>query len=257
MPGAAGLSPFPAAAGEDHRIQLKHLKAHLAFQNQDQCNQARIDWATVINRHQSREHITHHLHRKINAKNPGFHAAGKLDTEDGQKALETTRRCVQERRYHGGNGFHLIGWNLRFRMFRERSRRRGICEQVFWEIVNDECNRPSLDTKERSFPEEIQYRHAVYRLTREHLRAQGANPKRHRDAVLIPAHICRGCKAIHTEAQVIEFEDLRCPTCRYSFMHQRPQDLAFTPEDPPVYITAETPPMNRREKAPCPQPITS
>ena len=64
------------AAGGDHRAQLAHLKTHRKFQRQEECDQARIDWCTVISRAQSREHITRHLHRKINAKVPGFNPKG-------------------------------------------------------------------------------------------------------------------------------------------------------------------------------------
>ena len=50
-----------ASAGGDHRAQLVHLKAHLAFQAQTKCEEARINWSTVITRAQSRRHITRAL----------------------------------------------------------------------------------------------------------------------------------------------------------------------------------------------------
>ena len=91
---------------------------------------------------------------------------------------------------HGGNGWNLIGWNLRFRMFRERSRRRGLAEEVFWEIMADEPNSPRLQPKEKSFPEHIQYRLALRRMVSELIRTQGANPRHHKDAVLLETHFC-------------------------------------------------------------------
>ena len=69
-----------ASAGGDHRAQLLHLKAHLAFQAQTKCEEARINWSTVI---------TRALHEKINSKVPGFHAPGKVNTPEGQRKLES------------------------------------------------------------------------------------------------------------------------------------------------------------------------
>ena len=231
-----------AAAGGDPAHQLKHLKAHLAFQNQDQCEEARIGWATIINRHQSREHITRHLHRKINSKVPSFHGPGKLDSEEGQTALETTARYVRGRMLHGGNGFHLIGWNLGFRMFRERSRCRGLAEEAFWEILADEPNSPRLRPKENSFPEHIQYRLALRRMVSELIRAQGANPRHHKNAVLLETHLCPLTGTHLTRADADERG--RCPHCTLRLnqfsLTARAFDPAPVPGDPPVLIAPGT-----------------
>ena len=238
----ATLAPQLAAAGGDPAHQLKHLKSHLAFQNQDQCEEARIGWATIINRHQSREHITRHLHRKINSKVPGFHGPGKLDTEEGQDALRTTGRYVASRMLHGGNGWNLIGWNLRFRIFRERSRRRGLAEEAFWEIMADEPNSPRLQPKEKSFPEHIQYRLALRRMVSELIRTQGANPRHHKDAVLLETHLCRltGTHLARADAD----EHGRCPHCTLRLdqfsLTARAFDPAPVPGDAPVLIAPAT-----------------
>ena len=232
-----------AAAGGDPAHQLKHLKAHLAFQTQDQCDLARIDWATNINRTQSREHITKHLHRKINSKLPSFHGPGKLDTEEGQRALQTTARYAAMRTFHGGNGFHLLGWNLRFRMFRERSLRRGISEYVFWELASEECNSPRIQPKEKSFPEHIQYRLALRRMVSDLIRAQGANPRHHKDAVLLETHLCPLAAAHLTRDQADERG--RCPHCTLRLDQFSLTARAFDPGDPPVLIAPGT---SRRQR---------
>ena len=238
----ATLAPPLAAAGGDPAHQLKHLKAHLEFQNQDQYEEARIGWATIINRHQSREHITRHLHLKINSKIPGFHGPGKLDSEDGQRALETTARYVRDRMLHGGNGFHLIGWNIRYRMFRERSRRRGLSEEAFWEIVAEVANSPRLEPKEKSFPEHIQYRLALRQMVCELIRAQGANPRRHKNALLLETHLCplTGTHLTRDDAD----EHGRCPHCTLRLDQFSLTARAFDPApvagDPPVLIAPGT-----------------
>ena len=230
----------PAAAGGDHRTQLKHLKAHLAFQRQEKCEKAEIDWCTVITKSQSREHITRHLHLKINRKVPGYHGPGKLDTDEGQEALRTAARHVGMRDYHGGNGFSLIGWNLGFRMYRERSLRRGLAEESFWEIIEEERNSPRLSPKEESFPPEIQYRHAMFRYVRELVRKQGANPKWHRDAQVIRAFRCPGCREVIPRETVLAQESPGCPKCEYSLANQISEDMAFTGSEPPVLIGPDT-----------------
>ena len=226
--------PLAAAGGSAH-AQLAHLKAHLAFQAQTECNYAPIDWCTIITRRQSRDHITRALHSKINAKTPGFHGPGKLDTEDGQDALQNTARYVRSRVHHGGNGFNLIGWNLQFRMYRERSRRRGFSEQVFWEMVQDECNRPRIEPKERSFPQEIQYRLALRRHVAEIVRRQGASPRRHRQAFTLQMHHCPASRTLVPEHDADE--NHRCPNCTLKLYSLNLTEMAFDPgEEAPLLI---------------------
>ena len=231
---SAPTTALPAAIGGNPAGQLRHLKAHLAFQRQDRCDQARIDWATVITRAQSRRHITRHLHLKINAKVPGFHGPGKLDTEEGQEALQTTARYVARRVHHGGNGFHLIGWNLRYRMFRERSRRRGLSEEAFWEILSDETNSPRLRPKECSFPQHIQYRRALRRAVYDLIKAQGANPRHHRDALRLETHVCPRTGE-HLTRQDGDDEG-RCPHCTLRLDQFSLKARAYDPGEPPVFI---------------------
>lgn len=226
--------PPPAAAGGDPSHQLMHLKAHLAFQKQEQYDLARIDWATTITRAQSREHITRHLHQKISAKVPGFHGPGKLDTEEGQEALRTTARHVAMHTYHGGTGFHLIGWRLRYRMYRERSRRRGLCEEAFWELVSGERNSPRLQPKEESFPEHIRYRLALRRMVSQLIRDQGANPRHHKQAIVLETHLCplTGAHLTRDDAD----EEGRCPNCARRLDQFSLTPRAFDPGDPPALI---------------------
>ena len=223
-----------ATTGSDTSRELQHLKAHLAFQRQEHCDQARIDWATVITRSQSRLHITRRLHRKINAKVPGFHGTGKLDTEEGQEALQTTAQFVAQRRYHGGNGFHLIGWNLRYRMYRERSRRRGLSQEAFWEIASEELNSPRIQPKEKSFPEHIQYRLALRQMVSQLIRDQGANPRHHKRAILLETHLCplTGTHLTRDDAN----EQGRCPHCTLRLDQFSLTARAFDPGNPPELI---------------------
>ena len=228
----------PTAAGGDPSRQLQHLKAHLAFQGQDRYEQARIDWATTITRAQSRQHITRHLHRKINAKVPGFHGPGKLDTEEGQEALRTTARLVAQRRFHGGTGFHLIGWTLRYRMYRERSRRRGLSEEAFWEIADEERNSPRIQPKEKSFPEHIQQRLAFRREVCRLIRGQGSNPRHHKRAIMPETHLCprTGSQVTREDAD----EDGNCPNCTLQLNQFSLVARAFDPGTPPALIAPGT-----------------
>lgn len=247
----ATAAPLPAAGGDPSQ-QLKHLKAHLAFQRQDRYDEARIDWATVITRAQSRRHITQHLHRKINAKVPGFHGPGKLDTEEGQEALRNAARYVAMRTYHGGNGFHLLGWNLRYRMYRERSRRGRIREGTFWEIVSEERNSPRLQPKEKSFPEHIQYRLALRQLLCQLIKTQGANPRHHKRAVILETHLCPLTGTHLTKDDADEAE--RCPHCTLRLDQFSLTARAFNPGAPPALIAPGT--WRRQPGRPAPKPHT-
>lgn len=227
-----------AAAGGDHRAQLAHLKAHLEFQRQQKCDKARIDWCTTITKAQSRAHVTRHLHWKINAKVPGFHGPGKLDSPEGQEVLRNTARYVRMKVHHGGNGFHLIGWNLRFRMYRERSLRRGLSEQAFWEIVSEERNSPRIRPKEQEFPEHIQYRLALRRRVAALIRDQGANPRHHKDAILLTTHLCPRTGLHLTQEQADD--DGNCPHCSIRLERFSLKDRAFDPGNPPRLIAPGT-----------------
>ena len=160
------------------------------------------------------------------------------------------------RTLHGGNGWNLIGWNLRFRMFRERSRRRGLTEEAFWEIVADEPNSPRLHPKEKSFPEHIQYRLALRRMVSELIQAQGANPRHHKDAVLLETHLCRLTGTHLTRADADEHG--RCPHCTLRLDQFSLTARAFDPGDPPVPIAPgswrKQPHRQRAEDQPTAQP---
>ena len=138
---------------------------------------------------------------------------------------------------HGGNGFNLIGWNLRFRIFRERSRR-GLPEEAFWKILAEEPNTPRLRPKERSFPEHIQYRLALRRTVSALICAQGANPRHDRDLVLLETHWCplTGTHLTRGDAD----ERGRCSHCTLYLDQFFAAPRAFDPGGPPVLIAPGT-----------------
>ena len=242
----AKAARHPAAAGGDVSAQLAMLKAHLRFQNQESYETVRIDWCTVITKEQSRRDTTRDLHRKINAKAPGAAAAGKLDSPDGQEALQTAARLLKQGLLHGGNGFYLIGWNLRYRIYRSCGRGRALAESGFWEMLAETGNSPKLRPKEDEFPENVRHRHAEHRRARALAVAQGARPKAHPDAVIILTDQCPGCGTDYLAEEVNASPGLRCPQCQHSFRGQTPTEKAFIPGEPPTLITAETPPLRRR-----------
>ena len=127
----------PAAAGGDASVQLRHLRAHRAFQRQERHETARLDWATTISREESRRHITRHLQAKINFKDPRQGSRGKMDTPEGQDSMKRLARMIQGRhRLSPGDG-HVLSWNLRNRMV-----------QSSRSHLSDE----SAPTKEQRFP---------------------------------------------------------------------------------------------------------
>ena len=237
-----------AAAGGDPKVQLATLKAHLTFQHQDLYQRVRLDWCTEITKDQSRAHITRELHRKINSKEPQRPQAGKLDTEEGQLALHTNARLIRAGKLHGGNGFHLLGWNLRFRMYRTARAHAGT-EESFWQAVSEEGNAPKLRPKEEEFPEYIQRQHAMHRRARELAIAQGARPKDHPDAYIVQMDHCPECEVTYLSSEVEEMPGYQCTGCRrHYFLGQTPEETAVIPGDPPTVITPETPPLRRRRK---------
>lgn len=138
------------------------------------------------------------------------------------------------RNYHGGNGFHLIGWNLRHRMYRERSRRHGISEEAFWELASEERNSPRMRPKEQEFPEHIQYRLALRRRVCQLIRQQGANPRHHKEATLLETHLCPRSGQHITPEEADECG--RCPECASRLDQFSLTARAFDPGCPPALI---------------------
>ena len=167
-----------ASAGGDHRAQLVHLKAHLAFQAQTKCEQARINWSTVITRAQSRRHITRALHEKINSKVPGFHPPGKVNTPDGQRRLESVVNHAKHGNFFGGDGNVVLPWRLQYRIYRSTYPRHS--DDAFWDLVGERRPVP-VRPKEETFALEIRVRLAEARALRnkleELLRNQGRQPE--------------------------------------------------------------------------------
>ena len=227
-----------AAAGGDHRTQLAHLKAHLKFQNQGKYEQLRLNWATVITREQSRRHITLHLNQKINAKSPGFYRPGKTNTEDGQATLRSTVSHAMTGIHHGGHVQVQLSWRLRYRIYRASKPK--VTERGFWELTNERRPAP-LRPKEEGFPEEIKTRHALRERVKEMIKRQGANPAKHKDAIIMEIYACKGCRNLYLQEEI---EDGRCPVCIHSLQEDDLMEAAFDPGSPPSIIA----PRRRRSE---------
>ena len=216
-----------ASAGGDHRTQLVHLKAHLAFQAQTKCAQARINWSTVITQAQSRRHITQALHEKINSKGPGFHAPGKVNTPDGQRRLESVVNHARHGTFFGGDGNVVLPWGLQYRIYRSTYPRQS--DEAFWDLVGERRPVP-VRPKEETFALELRVRLAEARTLRkkleELLRNQGASPKRWRHAVLRTMRHCIICRQIYP---VEEVQDDRCPGCGNGLNEHRTHEFACPP----------------------------
>ena len=201
--GITGEKEFPATAGGNAGKQLRHLRAHRAFQRQDSTDEVRISWNTVITRAESRRHITRHLQAKINLKDPRQGSRGEMDTPEGQDSMKRLARMIQRRhRISPGDGYKL-SWNLRRRMI-----------QSSRSCLSDE----STPTKEQGFPPEIRAGLDELQELRELLTRQGASPRRHRQATVIQVYACSQCHSlIHRE--VVEKEESpfkQCPLCQQS-----------------------------------------
>ena len=132
---------MPAACGGNPATQLRHLRAHREFQKQKRYETAQLDWATTINREESRRHITRHLQTKINLKDPRQKSRGRMDTPEAQDSMKRLARMIRGRhRLSPGDG-HMLSWNLRHRMV-----------QSSRSCLLDE----STSTKEQCFPSEDQ-----------------------------------------------------------------------------------------------------
>ena len=192
----------PATAGGDASGQLRHLRAHLAFQRQDRYMTLSLDWATTISREESRRHITRHLQAKINLKDPRQGSRGRMDTPEGQDSMKQLARMIQGRhRLSPGDG-HILSWDLRHRMVQSgRSH------------LSDE----STTTREQSFPPEIRVVLDELQELRELLSRQGASPKRHRQATVIQIYACSQCHNLfHQDFVEKGGPHLTCPVCRQS-----------------------------------------
>ena len=232
-------NPHLAAQG-DHRVQLAHLKHHLAFQNQDRYNLMPIDWKTTITRAQSRRSTTRDLHMKISSKVPGFHPPGKMNTSDGQAQLANTVSHARGGNHHGGHPHVHLPWNLRYRIYRATMPR--VYDTGFWEITLERSN-PNIRRKRDELPEEWRYRLYLREKTEELIRAQGANPRHHKRAIIMLAHPCRLAGACITEGQADQ--DGKCPHCTVQLDSFTLREVAFDPGDQPACIAPGTWRQNR------------
>ena len=196
----------PAACGGNPATQLRHLRAHRAFQKQDRYETARLDWATTISREESRRHTTRHLQAKINFKDPRQGSRGRMDTPEGQDSMKRLARMIQGRhRLSPGDG-HMLSWNLRHRMVQSGRGHR-----------LDE----SASTKEQCFPPEIRAVLDELQELRKLLSRQGASPKGHRQATVIQIYACSQCHNLFHRDFVEKLAEkgqphLACPVCRQS-----------------------------------------
>ena len=196
----------PAACGGDPATQLRHLRAHRAFQRQERHETARLDWATTISREESRRHTARHLQAKINLKDPRQKSRGRMDTPQGQDSMKRLARMIRGRhRLSPGDG-HMLSWNLRHRMV-----------QSSRSCLSDE----SAPTREQCFPPEIRAVLDELQELRKLLSQQGASPKRHRQAAIIQIYACSQChKLFHQDfvEKCVEKGEPHhaCPVCRQS-----------------------------------------
>ena len=220
------IPPFLAALGGGTPAQLAHLRKHLEFQKQEKFEKARINWSTVIDRNQSRRHITTHLHQKINLKattlnGQDFHQPGKSNTEEALQNMDKMTFMVRSRgRIEARMGVDRhLSWNTRYRIFRQRYA--NLPDEIFWEIMREDHHR-TIAPKFNGFPMGIQ----VEMLEREqarkdlieynkHLRelisTQGGNPDEYKKAVIRVMRYCYSCQQLHP-ADDDHYQ--RCPDCR-------------------------------------------
>ena len=192
-----------ATAGGDASVQLRHLRAHRAFQRQDPYKTARLDWTTTISQEESHRHITQHLQVKVNLKDPRQGSRGRMDTPEGQDSMKRLAQMIQGRhRLSPGDG-HMLSWNLRHRMV-----------QSSRSHLSDE----SAPTREQYFPPEIRAVLDELQELRKLLSRQGASPKRHRQATIIQIYACSQCHNLFHQDFVEKGEPyyLTCPVCRQS-----------------------------------------
>ena len=213
----------PAAAGGNVQSQLGYLKAHIKFQTQETHEKMRIDWKTVIDRAQSRRHITREIHRKINAKAPGSQVEGKNATPEAQEQMTALfRRLARGERISPGDG-HVLSWNLRYRMI--RAAHQNLDDDQF-HLHIEEHDLSSVKPKDRHFPEHIREQLAARERTRLLVRLQGRSPRRNRDALTVEFNLC-GPSYSPTLHQA--GSDAPCPSCKLPVSRHRLVQIACVP----------------------------
>ena len=223
----------PAAAGGDPSRQLRHLRGHREFQRQGIFKLLEIDWCTKITRKQSRLHIIRDLHAKINAKGEN-ESSGKMDTQDGQKDLERFARIIRnrERVEHCGYG-NQLPWKLRHRMI--RSSRPSLTDAQFEDLM--QADHPeALMPKRYRFPLWAQQRILDRERLRELLRLQGLSPRKHRDAAILQAYRCGGCRNFVRRDTA---DDGKCPVCSAVLQPWQLAEIACRPGPEPQPVSPE------------------
>lgn len=201
-----------AAGGQDHHVQLRHLKAHLHFQAQNTFQNLRLSWNTVINKAQSRHHITQELHAKINAKATIQPFKGKMDTEEGQQHLRNFYRMITTHQRTSAGDALLVPWAMKRKMVRTMNHR--LAPRAFQEYLEDRhpaSGRPGHWDFPPRFRDQVEERTERDTL----LKRQGHDPKKNRDAVVQSLAQCPACRLWNPK------EAPSCSNCS--------QDLRSTP----------------------------
>ena len=238
----------PAAAGGSAANQLAHLRTHLEFQRQDQYEEARINWCTVITREQSRHHITRALHEKINCKAAVARGESVNDQlRADQQAAERRRQLdmlaqgLRQRRagFPSGGDWHLLNRRLAGRIlqaFRPRcdaAEIQRLLSRYSYRRGEESCVPP----EEVRFPREIQYARAVHRLLKAILKQQGRSPTRARTAVLRAVYACQGCRQLIAPDALLDPGQYRrtrgqCPECQSLVHGEQEMNVAVLKEQP-------------------------
>ena len=205
-----------AAAGGDHRQQLKLLKHHRAFQAQERADRMEINWNTVITREQSRRHILQSIHAKINSKTETRPAPQMDRADERYRQLQKLADHIRQRQAGISPGdWYRQPWRLALRMFQAK-RPAWPREDIEEEVTR--FRRGSVPPREQRFPLDIQVQHQLHRILAETLRAQGASHRHARQSVLRPAYACPRCRNITTQEDAGPGDghlyEATCPRCR-------------------------------------------
>ena len=222
-------SNTPAAMG-DPSVQLKHLKAHLAFQSHPTATTAVISRIPSITRAQSRRHITTHLHQKINSKHPGFYQPGTLNSPEGQQELlQFARRLQRRERLCRADG-PSIHWNLRKRAIHAHYPQPDLDSLI---ALMAERHHEALLPKHNTFPRRVRVHLERTDFLRQLLAEQGLSPRRHRRYTLALTLACERCSTHFSVEDLTNPQVPPCPCCSNPLLNAWPAYRAAPLPRPP------------------------
>ena len=128
-----------------------------------------------------------------------------------------------------------LPWNLRYRIYKATMPR--VYDNAFWEITLERSS-PPIRHKRDELPQEWRHRLYLRERTEELIRAQGANPRHHKRAIIMLVHPCRIAGAYITQEQADK--DGRCPHCTVPLDSLTLREAAFDPGDQPAHIAPGT-----------------